>query len=510
MSPQNTTILCVDDEQQNLDLLEYIIAARGYGVITAHDSRSAIEKIFMKKIDLIILDTFMPGMTGFELCREIKKDPRTKDIPIIMTAAWNAKSDRVKSLECCADEFITKPFDQTEVVTKMATQLKIKELNENLNSAYDNITRLANSGAAIIKSFSPIEFDFMAKIDEIVDQIIRKTSGMIERPEFVIVRILNEKKRDEWYRYKSMFEKLDRAAMDVNIIIGLPPGQDSQLLVYNEGIKEDQTFQYFSAKVKQSINVVVRNMVCYTSKNLGVFALNYGRNVSLYDAAVLNSIVMQTLFLRSLSTQVKETEDAFEYTVQSLARASEASDEDTGKHIVRVGIYCSMLGKKLGMPESFTNSIRVQAALHDVGKIHIPPSVLKKPGKLTPEEYATMRNHCSYGAKIIGDHPRFKMGKAMAMFHHERWDGSGYPNSVSGENIPIEGRIMSIADQYDALRNARIYKPAFSHQETIRIILEGDGRTLPQHFDPRVLKAFAEISAKFDEVYETFKSAAAK
>jgi len=505
MNPQNITILCVDDEQSNLSPLEYIIAARGYVVVTAMDGKSALEIIYARKIDLVILDTKMPEMNGFELCEKIKKSEKTKDIPVLMTAPLTAKYERMKGMESGVDDFVTKPFDQVEINAKIRLLLKINELNNNLNSAYDNITRMADVGATIIKKFNPIEFNLMTKLDDIVGQIIRRMSDTAERPEIVMVRIRNEQNHDEWYHYKCLFDKLERKALQLNLVLGLPPGQESQLLFYNEGVMEDQMFQFFAAKLR-SQNIMVKNMVCYKSKDLSMFALNYGRQVSSYDAAVLNSLVMQTLFMRSLSTQVKETEDAFEYTVQSLARASEASDEDTGKHIVRVGLYCALVAKKLMMPEPFTNSIRVQAALHDVGKIHIPPSVLKKPGKLTDEEWAIMRSHPTYGAKIVGEHPRFKLAKSLALFHHERWDGSGYPNGASGEAIPIEGRIISIADQYDALRNARIYKPSFDHKKTFQILTEGDGRTIPQHFDPQVLKAFIELSSKFEEVYEVSKA----
>jgi HD-GYP domain-containing protein (c-di-GMP phosphodiesterase class II) len=116
-----------------------------------------------------------------------------------------------------------------------------------------------------------------------------------------------------------------------------------------------------------------------------------------------------------------------------------------------------------------------------------------------------MKKHTAYGAKIIGRHPRFDMAGQIALTHHERWDGSGYPYGLKGEQIPLSGRILNIADQYDALRNHRVYKPAFDHETTHKIITEGDGRTMPHHFDPNVLQAFRETASQFKEVYITHK-----
>jgi putative two-component system response regulator len=151
--------------------------------------------------------------------------------------------------------------------------------------------------------------------------------------------------------------------------------------------------------------------------------------------------------------------------------------------------------------------------LHDIGKVGVPDAILLKTSRLSAEEFEVMKRHSEIGAQtlagVVARYPNnrlARMGMEIAGCHHERWDGTGYPAGIAGEDIPLSARIVTVADQYDALRSRRPYKPAFDAARTRAILLDGDGRTMPQHFDPRVLAAFRAIAAEFDAIYEELRS----
>lgn len=176
--------------------------------------------------------------------------------------------------------------------------------------------------------------------------------------------------------------------------------------------------------------------------------------------------------------------------VQRLGMAAEYKDNETGLHVIRMSHFARVLARAAGFSEAAADELLNAAPMHDVGKIGIPDAVLRKPGKLDSEEWAIMRGHVEIGARIIGEHASglLKTAQIIALTHHEKWDGSGYPNGLRGEAIPIEGRIVAIADVFDALTSVRPYKAAWSIEDAVALLREESGR----HFDPQLVELFIE------------------
>lgn len=203
----------------------------------------------------------------------------------------------------------------------------------------------------------------------------------------------------------------------------------------------------------------------------------------------------------------QELEAAYYDTVLRLTRASVYKDRETGAHIQRVSHYARILARHLGWTEEDQELIFSAAPMHDVGKIAIPDELIRKRGSLDGRDRIVMESHTLIGASLLeGSSSRLlDMAREIALTHHEHWDGTGYPHKLMGEQIPIAGRIVMLSDTYDALRSRRSYKRPFEHDSTWRIILEGDGRTMPSHFDPNLLQIFRAAHQEFEAVFEQYK-----
>ena len=237
------------------------------------------------------------------------------------------------------------------------------------------------------------------------------------------------------------------------------------------------------------------------TQRLPVFTHDELGSVALLTNKMLNS-------LQSANNELLTTRDA---AILSLSALAESRDNETGAHIMRTQEYVKALAIHLSQLKRFQSLLTPQyiqtlyksAPLHDVGKVGIPDNVLLKPGKLTSEEFEIMKGHPQLGSDALslaeeqlGSSSFLRVAKEISLTHHEKWDGSGYPNQLSGEGIPLSGRLMALADVYDALISKRVYKPAFSHDKAKSIILQGRGT----HFDPIVVDAFLSIETQFVDI----------
>ncbi|RDI99152.1 response regulator [Dyella solisilvae] len=352
-------VLVVDDGLDNQLMLSELLKPL-YTVELADNGEEALRVATgRERPDIILLDVVMPGMSGFDVCKQLKVNPATKDIPIIFLTTLNAMEDETRGLILGAVDYITKPFNPTVVLVRIANHLRLK------------------------------------------------ASG-------------------DFLRDKNVFLEQEVARRTAEV------------------------------------------------------------------------------------TAVQEV------TIHALASLAETRDNETGNHIRRTQYYVKALADHLkdhprfaGELDPSTRELLFHSApLHDIGKVGIPDAILLKPGRLTPEQYEVMKTHTTLGRDAIQraedglgkDVPFLKVAKEMAYCHQERWNGSGYPNALVGEAIPLSARLMAVADVYDALRSARVYKKAMPHEEAAARIVASRGID----FDPDIVDAFVELQGTFQAIARRF------
>lgn len=218
-------------------------------------------------------------------------------------------------------------------------------------------------------------------------------------------------------------------------------------------------------------------------------------HLTLYDQSQhLESLVQQ---------RTEELSNTRLEIIRILGRAAEYKDNETGLHVIRMSLFCKFIAEDMGLDPEWCDLLYNASPMHDIGKIGIPDGVLLKPGKLDVDEWRQMKKHADFGAKIIGKHetPLLQLAEEIAICHHEKWDGSGYPNGLKGTDIPLSARIVAIADVFDALTSERPYKKAWSEEQALDLLREESGK----HFDPELIPHFLNSLPKVREIQKKFK-----
>lgn len=353
------TIMIVDDSPDNITLFSELLK-NDYNIKVALNGERALKLIKNNPPDIILLDVMMPVLDGLETCKILKNDEAFKEIPVIFLTSKSEAADESIGLKLGAVDYITKPINPDIFLSRIKTQLSIKQANDFLKN----------------------------KNTYLEAEVLRRTEE---------ITLLQE------------------------------------------------------------------------------------------------------------------------VSIMSLASLAETRDNETGYHIQRTKLYVKELCEYLLSNGKFQDVLNpktiklivASVPLHDIGKVGIPDSILLKPGKLTDAEFEIIKTHTTLGKdaitraeKLINQHMSFfDYPKEIVYCHHEKWDGSGYPQGISAETIPLSARLVALADVYDALRSKRVYKPGYSHKETVNIIKNNSGK----HFDPDIVQAFLDINEKFDEIARRYK-----
>ncbi|GAB3444837.1 response regulator [Insolitispirillum peregrinum] len=212
----------------------------------------------------------------------------------------------------------------------------------------------------------------------------------------------------------------------------------------------------------------------------------------------------RTMMPAAMPLEQGELSQAESILLERLVACARLRDDGTGAHCQRVGRYVRLLADETGLPPVLGEQMGWAAMLHDLGKIGVPDRLINKPGLLNPEEMIIMRGHAAIGHGLLEgtQHPVLQLAAEIALGHHEHFDGSGYPQGLRGEDIPLSARLTALCDVYDALRMQRPYKARLDHQAALRVLLQGDGYSCPQHFDPVLLAAFARIEQQFARIFD--------
>lgn len=260
---------------------------------------------------------------------------------------------------------------------------------------------------------------------------------------------------------------------------------------------------------KDKVKAFENGGVDYIQKPFDLIEVNarVDTHIRLHDLQI--ALEKHNTYLNQLvDDKIKEISESQMATIFGLAKLAESRDDETGKHLKRVQTLCKLIAQKLSfhriLTADFINNLEKAAPLHDIGKVGIRDAILLKPQKLTPDEFEAMKQHTTIGANTLREvyekYPNnyfIEIGIEVAQSHHEKWDGSGYPQGLIGDETPLSARIMTLADVYDALRSKRVYKDAFSHEKACKIILEERGK----HFDPLIVDAFFEHEKEVEMVY---------
>ena len=526
MSQATRKVLCVDDDVNLLNGLRRQMR-RKFEFHTASSGREALEILDGQgPFAVVVSDYNMPEMDGIAFLKEVHR--HSPDTVTVMLTGKAGLDVAVSALhEGGIYRFLNKPCpgqilestirDCLEQYRLMMAERTLKadlnDKNQELRELNDDLADRVAQRTATIRGLYRFVTDLngLDALEEIAKLIVSTTADVLNSKRVSLMLPDHSREYLTIMAAVGMPEELTR---QVRIPIGVPIAgrvfADSQSIVANNpGDLNEHTERYDSAFF---VSVpLISTLLLTPSGPVGVLNITEPAGSESYGAeelANLRAISEAAAIALRNQIRLQERNGARDATVLALAKLAEQRDQETGAHLERVQRYCWLLAETLSQKpkyravinRSFIENVFRSSPLHDIGKVGVPDHILLKPGRLTPEEFEVMKQHAKIGGDTIRSVMKqgytqdfLKVGMEIAYFHHEKFDGTGYPDGLSGESIPLYARIMAVADVYDALTSKRVYKAAMPHDKAVGIIRKEAGA----HFDPDVVEAFSQQETDF-------------
>ncbi|MBF0310376.1 MAG: bacteriohemerythrin [Magnetococcales bacterium] len=519
-------LLIVDDSPVNLKILVNLLQGR-YPIRVATRGEEALRLAAADPTPaLILLDIVMPEMDGYEVCRRLKSNERTQDIPVIFLSSLNQAQDEALGFQAGAVDYLAKPVNPALLHARVETHLTLSaymhRLKEERRLAEHHVEEAHKERAKAQVQRQRLE-DQQRVLLRITRLALRQLP--LEGCLSTVLEALSSLRWLEVENTGALFLADSRGSLVLAAHRGLSrrqadrcrrikPGQCAcgQAARNRESIWMSRMTPENSALVEEESDKGRYALPLLEGERLlGVLSLGMPADHLPVDGEVgfLEEVAstLATLLGRQIAEEKVrlnrlEVQRARNDMMNRLSIAAEFRDTETGLHIVRMGKYAATIAGRLGWDEARCEEIELAAPMHDVGKIGIEDGILKKPGRLTEEEYAVMQRHGLIGATMLeGSDPLLRLAREIALTHHERWDGSGYPRRLMGEAIPLSGRICAIADVFDALTMERPYKKAWPVEQAVAYLQERSGRD----FEPELVLIFLEILPEILEIKALYR-----
>jgi putative nucleotidyltransferase with HDIG domain len=484
--PDAPRILVVDDERVIREILTDFLEMEGYHVATAADGQEAIAKLAAEPIDLVVTDLKMPNLGGIELIDHISK-MKAQPVILVMTGFGTVET-AVGAMKRGAYDYILKPFKVEDVVHVVQRGLDKKRLQqENIQlketiSLY-TMSEALNQGLSLDRILEVIVDTTMREVDcDVVSLVLKgEESGTWET---VVQQVSFDQARD---LDQDLVGKLDVAGVMAAFTSG------KSVLLHGEQVPP--VFRKLPARPPTAFMSLPLRAQDRLLGALNTYAFEPGLRFSEGKRKLLSVLADRAAMAIENARLYEGMKRVFRETLQSLVLALEAKDRYTAGHTKRVTEYTRMVVERLALPSAQREAFCQGAMLHDIGKIGIDPQKINKPGRLTDEEMAMFRSHPSIGRRILEPIKFLEDIIPAVYYHHEKYDGSGYPEGLSGKEIPLGARIVAVADTYDAMTSTRAYRKALSHATATAELKRCAGT----QFDGDIVEVFcAELDRRRD------------